>query len=248
MSKENFDSKKAILEAMDNDQIKSPNMPVDVALQEAEDLYVWCQDDKDMLKKTGLNWGLVTDLQVRTGACRYVQSEWQKDYRTLKDARREWKEKSPAAFDFRNELVHDFYFAFAKMPELYSRTQAIAKGNSNADMIQDLSDLAVLGNANKAALTAIGFDLTKLDKAAGLSEEMADLLAKSNEQKMKDNKLRILRDKAYTHMKEAVDEIRRCGQYAFWKDEQRYKGYVSLYHKKKSAKAASAKAESATAE
>jgi hypothetical protein len=55
-------------------------------------------------------------------------------------------------------------------------------------------------------------------------------MAKTNRK----NKLKKVRDKAFTYMKEAVDEIRIHGQYVFWKDEQRFKGYVSRYHKNKS--------------
>jgi len=38
MSKENFDALKATYEAISDDETKSPNMPVDKFLQEAEDL------------------------------------------------------------------------------------------------------------------------------------------------------------------------------------------------------------------
>ena len=62
---------------------------------------------------------------------------------------------------------------------------------------------------------------------------MAVLLANANGKKPEDNKIRWLRDKALTHMKEVIDEIRRCGHYVFWKDEQKRKGYVSRYHKVK---------------
>lgn len=48
---------------------------------------------------------------------------------------------------------------------------------TNADMIQDLSDLAALGKANTEPLIKIGMDLTLLDKAEKLSGEMAKLLA-----------------------------------------------------------------------
>ena len=68
-----------------------------------------------------------------------------------------------------------------------------------------------------------------LDIANATSAEMADLLAKANGSRMSDNKLKTLRDQAYTHMKEAVDEIRRHGQYVFWRNEARKKGYVSRY-------------------
>ncbi len=233
MSKEHFDLKKAIIEAIPENLVNYPGIPVEVALQEAEDLYVWCQQDKDLLVKAGLDWKLAEDLLARTGACRYVQSQWQKEYRSLEQAQKDWAEKSPAAYDLRDELNHHFFFAYAKIPDLYARVQKIAEGSTHADMIQDLSDLAALGKANPEPLKAINIDLSLLDKAETTAPEMAQLLANANGKKMEDNKMRLLRDKAFYYMKEAMDEIRRVGQYVFWKDEQRRKGYVSKFNKVK---------------
>jgi hypothetical protein len=233
MSKQDYDVKLSILEAMNKDQVKEPDMPVSVALQEAEDLKEWCLTDKDALTKAGLNWQLVDDLPVRIGACRYIQSQWQKDYLTKEEAQKEWKLQSPAAYALRDELVHHFLHAFHNYPDLLSKAQKISEGSGHADMIQDLSDLSILGIANPGPLKEINLDMTMLDKAAVLSEEMASLLAKANGQKLGDNNLKITRDKAYMHMKQAVDEIRRHGKYAFWRTPEREKGYVSKYYKQR---------------
>jgi len=241
MSKEQFELKKDAISAIQEKDVMSPNMPVDTALQEAEDLYVWCQPDKDLLVKAGLDWALVEDMPAATGACRYIQSQWQKEYMSLEEAQKEWGLKSPGAYELRDGILHDFYHAFYNFPDLYSRTQKIAEGNTHADMIQDLSDMAALGLANTQALQAISFDLTLLDKAETLSSQMAELLANANGKKLENNKLCLLRDKAYTYLKRIVDEIRRNGQYIFWKDEQRYKGYLSIYYKKRAAKSQKAK-------
>jgi hypothetical protein len=241
MSKEAFESKKAAIEAIANEKTLYPNMPVSIALQEAEDLMVWCAPDKELLVKAGLNWKLTEDLPARIDALRYVQSIWQKEFKSLEEAQKEWKNQSPAAYDLRDELLHHFFHAYYYFPDLYSHTQQIAEGNTHADMIQDLSDLAALGKANTEPLKAVGVDLSLLDKAETTSAIMAKLLAASNGHKLQDNELRVLRDKAFTHMKEAVDEIRRCGQYVFWKDEQRYKGYISHFIKRKDQAAAKKK-------
>jgi len=47
----------------------------------------------------------------------------------------------------------------------------------------------------------------------------------------------IIRDQAFTYLKLAVDEIRECGKFAFWRNPDRLKGYISKYWKqiKKSA-------------
>ncbi len=235
MSKEDYDVKQSAIEAIGKDDVKEPDMPVSVALQEAEDLKEWCLSDKEALIKAGLDWTLVDDLPQRIGACRYIQSQWQKDFLTQEEAQKEWKLQSPAAYSLRDELVHHFLHAFHAIPDLLGKTQKIADGSGHPDMIQDLSDLSVLGKANPEPLKKINLDITLLDKAAVLSEEMASLLAKANGQKLGDNNLKITRDKAYTYMKLAVDEIRRNGKYAFWRTPEREKGYVSKFYQKKNA-------------
>ena len=190
MSKEDYDVKLSAIEAISKDVAKEPDMPVATALQEAEDLYEWSQSDKDVLIRAGLDWELVTDLPQRIGACRYIQSQWQKDFLTQEEAQKEWKTQSPPAYNLRDELLHHFLHAFYAIPDIKGRVQKISEGSGHADMIQDLSDLAVLGKANSEPLKKINIDLTLLDKAAALSEDMAGLLAKANGQKLGDNNLR----------------------------------------------------------
>lgn len=232
MSKEQFESIQPSIEAIADKSVVPPNIPVAVGLQESEDLYYWCQADKSILTQAGLLWDLVDSLPVRIAACRYIQSMLQKDYKTLEDAQKEWAKDSPAAYNLRDELLHHFFHAYRNLPDLVNKVQKIAEGNSHADMIQDLSDLAVLGNGYPEPLKAIGFDFSLLTKAAENAERMSELLAQCNGLRMSDNKLRITRDKAYMYMKQAVDEIRDHGKYAFWRTPERQKGYVSRYVKK----------------
>ncbi len=233
MSQEDYNAKLSAFTALPKEEIKIPNMPVAEAIQEAENLVAWCEDDQAGLTNAGLDWLLVGDLSVRAGACRYAESIWGKEFRTREDAQKEWKAKSPVAFDLRDVLVHDFLFAFREHPDLKSKVQAIAEGGSNADMLQDLSDLSVLGKENQALLEAIGSDVTKLDTAAQNAGELSALLAQANGEADDNGDTKILRDKAYSYMKAAVDEIRATGQHVFWRDEDRLKGYVSYYHKRK---------------
>jgi hypothetical protein len=239
MSKESFDSKRAAIEAVAN--ATDPVIPVATAMQEAEDLYEWCQADKEKLTKAGLDWELVTDLPIRVEACRYLQSLWQKEFKSIETAQKDWNEKSPGAFDLRDELLHHCFHAYRDIPDLLAKTQKIAEGAGNADMIQDLSDLSVFGKANSEPLTKIGVDMGLFDTAETTASAMADLLAKSNGAKLTDNKLKITRDKGYAYVKEAVDEIRHHGQYVFWRTEDRKKGYVSRFLQLRAAKAKKAK-------
>jgi len=98
-------------------------------------------------------------------------------------------------------------------------------------MIQDLSDLAELGSRHINELQAIGLDLTLLETARSKSFELAELLAKVNGTKIDSNPAFITRNKAFIHLKEAVDEIRRVGQYVFWRNEVKFAVYSSNYYR-----------------
>ena len=100
MSLNEYESLLSSIEAIDEKTLVEPQMPVAIMLQEAEDLYAWCQEDKELLTKAGLDWSFIESLQPRTGACRYSQSQWQKEYKSLQDAQKEWQVKSPYEWKF----------------------------------------------------------------------------------------------------------------------------------------------------
>ncbi|MDP4207208.1 MAG: hypothetical protein Q8928_00205 [Bacteroidota bacterium] len=244
MSQQDYENKLAAIQAVSDADVATPNIPISVAVQEAENLYYWCQTDKDKLVAAGLRWELVDDLPARAAACRYAQSVWNKDHQSVEEAQKEWKEKSPAAFDLRDELLHHFFFAYRNAPDVYSKVNTIAEGNGNADMIQDLSDLTILGKQYPDPLNSISLDMALLDEASSTSDEMATLLARVNGGQKTQDQTKILRDKAFTHLKDAVDEIRHTGQYVFWRDDDRKKGYISPYFRQRNK--ANAKKQSTT--
>lgn len=218
--------------SLNPEEVQVPYFPVGIYTQEAEDLYHWCKDDEAELTKAGLSAEVIENLPVLTGATREAQSLWMKEQQTRKEAEQKWADESPGAFDFRDRLVHSFRYAYRKSPDLLNRVDAIAEGSSNADMIQDLNDLAVLGKANKEALQKISFDLQLLDKAAEQSDYLADLLGQANGDRKSNNEDKEIRDRMYTLLKHVVDEIRDCGKYVFWQNENRLKGYSSAYQKR----------------
>lgn len=224
-----------ILSIPDKD-VQTPVMPVDIFLQEAENLYKWSLDDLEALLSVGITQSVLDDLPVRAGATREAQSRWFKDRYSQQEAQRDWSLRSPEAYDLRNELLHVFRFAYRKDPVLLGRVSNVADGSGHADMIQDLNDLAVLGKANTEPLTAIGFDLDQLDAAATAADEMADLLATANGDKAEKNESKTIRDKAYTHLKELVDEVREAGKYLFWRNPNRLKGYSSEFWRRKNSR------------
>ncbi len=237
MSKDNFDQKVAVLNTIAPKDVRTPNMPVDALLQEAENLFVWASEDKVMLENnSGLDWETFgVDLPIRAGALRHAQSLWISERYSQEEANKTWREESPKAYQLRDDLLDDFRYAFRKRTDLLSRTRQIANGYGDANMIQDLSDLSVLGKANPKELMASKFKMEKLDQAATLSNDMAELLAKANGATQENSLAKMVRDKAYTHLREAIEELRAAGKYVFRDYPERFKGYVSRYHRKQNA-------------
>ncbi len=234
MSKENFDQKVAVLNTIASNEVKLPNMPIDAMLQEAENLFIWASEDKMTLtNNSGLDWAQYgVDLPIRAGALRHAQSIWISERYSQEEANKTWKLESPKAYQLRDDLLDDFRYAFRKRPDLISRVRQIANGRGDANMIQDLSDLSILGKSNPEELTASKFKIEKLDQAAKYSNDMAELLAKANGAIQENSAAKFIRDKAFTHLKEAIDEVRAAGKYVFKNNPERFKGYISRYNRK----------------
>jgi len=221
-----------LIQAIHPAEVLIPNMPIAVFIQEAEYLRHWCNDDRQALIHVGLDWELVNTLPTRSRACSQAQALWAKDSKSRPKAMQDWKEQSPAVFALRDQMIHSFRFAFRRHKNLLSNVDEIADGKTNSDLVQDLNDLSVLGKANLDLLTAISFETELLDTAALLAGSMANLLAAMNNEHKKGRESVIIRNKAYTFLKQAVDEIRVCGKFAFRHHPERQKGYASDHWRK----------------
>jgi hypothetical protein len=181
----------------------------------------------------GLAPELIEDLPTRCGALTKAESEWQKEWNTTNKSALEWKKQSPIAYEFRKKLLADFLYAFRKHPGLVKKVRAISPIGGHARMMKDLNDLSILGKDNTRLLEAINFDLSLLDKAAQTSGEMTVLLDEMNRNKERyeHSEAKKIRDQAYTHLKEAVDEILEAGKYAFRQDKNHSRKYASEYRR-----------------
>ncbi|WP_372651543.1 hypothetical protein [Draconibacterium sp.] len=218
--------------ALPAEEVKAPGIPVESAIQENENLYLWSLDDKTELTGAGLPETTIDSLTVRNGACRTAEAMWKREQHTPQDAQKEWEERAPVAYELHGRLLHDFRYAFRNDPRLLTKVSDIADGTGDADMIQDLSNLAALGEANPEPLALINFDVTLLPLADTTADELAIVLAQANGEKEIDHQVKIVRDRAYTYMQQAADEIKNCGRYVFWKNEDRLKGYRNIYRNK----------------
>ena len=244
---EDYNMKIDVIKAIPDDQIKVPNsIPVKIYIQEAENLYAWCQYDKEELRLKGLDWTLVEDLPVRCGALREAESNWHQVQLLREEAEKIWVLESPQGYDLRNVMVHHFRYAFRDDSSLILSVKDIFDNFTHSGMIRGLKDLSALGKANRDLLTKIGFDLTLLDLAVIKAGELDARYAAASCDREDYCEAKKIRSQAFTHLKEAVDLIRQCGQYVFWRNAGRLKGYRSNYLRKVRLKNLSRKAKSGT--
>ena len=231
-----YEAKLAEITAISRDLLKFPTMPVDTYVKEANGLYSWASEDKTALTSAGIDWPLVEDLVVRADALSYAQALWQKVMYSREEAQEQWNLLSPAGYDLRDVLLHYMQFAFRGEHGLSTTVDKIAEGRGDADMIQDLTDVEVLARDNMAALIKLGLDPAEIDRAAQMSKELGMLRGEATADKAADSETKLVRDQAYTHLKEAVDTVRDLGQFVFWRTEERLVGYRSEYFNKKASK------------
>jgi hypothetical protein len=59
MTQKEFEDLLPQMETLPESEVKNPHTPVSIELQDAENLFQWCQKDKDELILTGLEWSVI---------------------------------------------------------------------------------------------------------------------------------------------------------------------------------------------
>uniref|UniRef100_UPI0032165765 hypothetical protein n=1 Tax=uncultured Draconibacterium sp. TaxID=1573823 RepID=UPI0032165765 len=222
---DDFDAWKDAIEAVPQEKVKPPNQPVDDFVAKTETLAVDAAEDREALQGAGMNENLIDELTPLSGALRYCQAKWMSEYRARVEAQKQWKEQAPQAYALRDELLHHFSFAYRNHDDIIKKVRRIREGASHADMIQDLIELAVLGEKYPEPLTTINLEPDLLPQARTVSHSMSELLAAANGADGEGSANKLLRDKAFTLLFEKDSKVREYGRYVFWKDEDKRSKY-----------------------
>jgi hypothetical protein len=210
-------------------KIKSPhNIPMSFYINEAEALYHWALKDKEVLTAAGLDVEYINNLLGLCETATNAEAQLYVEVNAKKQSMIEWEKQAPIAFELRKELLHRFRLHFRDHPHLMEMLKEISRGGRRyAKLLQDLNDLSVLGRSNREILEGGHFDMSLLEKAAQASSDLAVLLAEATRDRLKPNEGKIIRDLAYTRLKEAVDEIHFYGRHVFRGNKGRLTAYRS---------------------
>jgi hypothetical protein len=202
-------------------------------VQETFDMAQCARIDEDSLATINYTKEKVDDLELRAAACQEAESLWLEQNHCANDAEDNWAVLREQAIEAKLDTIHTFKYAYRNSENLLDAISKVVEGATHSDAMQDISDLVVLGRKHPEPLAAIKYDASKLDALEKLGDDASNALAIANESRLSGSEAKILRDKAYTHLKEGLDELRAAGKFVFRKDEKRQKRYQSRYWKKR---------------
>lgn len=231
MSQQDYNTLLPVYQAMTTAAIQSPKIPIATFLQEAADLHLWSLEDQQELVTVGVVQEYFDTLPARIGALRHAESIYKERRSGRGDARQTYKNLRPQAIALRAKLQHAYTYAFREREDLLIAVRAIKQGSGVSDLIQDLSDLVVLGQSNVTLLSEINFNANALPKAEEIIVALSTAHAEAKHTKATDQDQLILRNKAFTYFKIAVDGIRKVGQYVYRDNPAKKAGYLSAYRK-----------------
>ena len=224
-----------ILNDLPRESIAEPRLPMAVFLQEAHDLHTLVSQPeiRGRLEKVGVDPSSLDRMGSAITAARQAQSQWTviRD-RSKSDAQRAAEE---SADELRNELLAACRWSLRNDRVALATVRAIAEGESVADLIQDLVDLARLIETRKAAFDQdASFDApTRVREAQGMAERLQTGVS---QEKLVADQIRAkeLRDRAFTYLYDQVSAMREAGRYAFRKDPSLVAKFGSPYFRRRS--------------
>jgi hypothetical protein len=152
-----LDQKRATLEAIPTDQVKTPAYPPYHLIGEANALYEAAGMHRARLIAVRLDPALIDDLPLRAQALAGAQSA-----RSLvPDVKRSAEEVAAEeqATQLRSELHAAGRYATYANPEAQSALDKISEGTGHDDLIQDLKDLSLFCEKYATEMKAIGIAL-----------------------------------------------------------------------------------------
>jgi len=209
-------------------KVKEPNMPVDVALREADELEGLVQSDRTGLEAVGF----ARELVVRLRALRQVLTEEQ---RAVVDARsaaaaagRDYREQGRRLREMHADLAATLRFAFRNDEYLLRGLARIAKRKGGPDRLMEITTLLQVAGKHIEELRGVGYAPSRLEELAAMAAAVARSVSKTRRAERVSTRRR---DAAFACLQEVVREIRSHGRYAFRRDPQRAVLYASAYRR-----------------
>lgn len=223
---------RSVLDAIPADEVQPPDMPVDVYFQETDDLqeHLTVNALAQVLEDEGLDRSTLDALPLALAAAREAQTAWTlTNERAKPDDQRDAEKRG---YELRTKVSRKARFALRANRAARSVLSQILEGDGVADLVQDLDDLRMLLSHHATAFarnknfdaTAVSVELSTL--AAEIRKGLSGFRMNPEQAKAVD-----LRNRAWTHLDQLVDDVREAGRAAT--DGKLAQGFASAYLRRK---------------
>lgn len=220
----------AIIMEIEKEAVRSLDMPEEEAINEAHTLHEAVLRDDAALRAKGCPAEFIDSLPGRINLFAYLTNYMLLKLHDDESIQQSWIGEKKKGYALRKEILRAYEVAYRKEELRLDQLSKIKRGRGDTDMIVDLLSLKEMGVTYPNQLNAVNFDMTVLEDAVTLSAQLSALLGKCNIAPDEEKELREVRNRAYTWLHEAMEEIRTFGRWIHADDEEKHKDYVSAFH------------------
>ena len=222
-----------VAEGLTPDEVREPDMPVMVMLDELSNTVLAAKEHMAALAAVGVTEEMVARLERYTNGLRAAQAI------CVAERTRGRNDDNIAQVEdaetLREDLMAGATLALRNDTDGQRRVAEIREGEGLADLIDDLRNLSILITEKRSLFEAINMDVdTMATKASETSQGLQQMLSEEDVAKSLTNS-KEMRDRVYTLAKDALKEIRLFAAYAFRKDKSNNRRLVftSAYMRRK---------------
>ncbi len=225
-----YESSMQEVTTMSDSAIERNSTPIDKLLFQSDKMHVALIDNKDTFATKNFPMEEIAHFERRIGACRIAQSNYSILAKGDEANKIVWAQKHEEAIVLKSNINKHVRFVCTEFQLPTTAIKKISEGTGIADLIQDLSDLATLGQNIREHLEKINFNLALLDRAAKLASELGKLQELSQHDR---SQTKIIRDKLVTLLNHSVSKVRRWAHLVFEDDSPELPRFYATYSRKK---------------
>ncbi len=238
----------ATIMAIEDEAVRSLDMHEEDAINEAHTLYEAVQRDDAALRAKGCPAEFIDSLLSRINLFAYIVNYILLKLHDDETIQEQWIREKRRGYTLRREIFRAFEVAYRNNKGRLEQLEKIRTGRGDTNMIIDLLSLDEMGKNYPDQLIAVNYDMTILQDGKDLSAHLSSLLGRCNIAPDEKKELREVRNRAYTWLHEAMEEIRVFGLWIHADDEEKRQNYISAFHSERAKNAAQARWDNRDAE
>ncbi|MDG5814452.1 hypothetical protein QA601_05145 [Chitinispirillales bacterium ANBcel5] len=228
---ESYDKLAPVLMNETFETLRRPDMPVDVSAHEGYVFVLLLRKDEEELKNIGYDPAITNRIKELVGTFCIAEAKLTAILGDLHEAVKVWREHRAEGYKLRKKVLGALRFACREDKEALEKLQPFPRRPKQEIMILNLHFLSELGKKYKHHLKQINFDMAEINRCKTFGDKLSRLYAKAYSEEGP-CKMRVLRNKAFTRMKELMAEARAYVQYLFHDNPEHLRLYSSEYRRK----------------